>query len=280
MEYINGTDWDLKELSEYMPSDNYKELYKEVYEKARANGETAQEYFQKLKDGTYQDDKFVELLNNLTNKEMLSDKGYALLENAKTFDIKRLPLTKLAEPKSVENFINDVGGGDLTKGSCASLSFCFAANNAGYDIRDFKGGASRIFFSAGNRFSKMAQLSGVKSFSEFSMKPIKTTVELLKKIPMDTPYILGVGKHAAVVEHREDGYRYLELQAPQGNGWYRLTTNELSKRFGATKTTKYGDKIDLIEVESLSKNPYFLELMEFINTDEGSQKKGEYGRRR
>lgn len=280
MQHIADNDMSLKDIKSYMPPENYRDLYNELYAGSRTTDYTVAEYFQKVRDGEIENKNVVELFNNLTNEEMLKDKGYALLENAKTWDMEKMPLTKLTAPKAFEDFVNDVGGGDLTKGSCASLSFCYAANNAGYDIRDFRGGSSRIFFSAGNRFRTMAELSGVTSLSEDSKTPIKTAVNLLKQIPMDTKYILGIGKHAAVVEHTEEGYRYLELQAPKGNGWYKLTSEALRQRFGATKTSKNGDMIDLIEVDSLSKNKYFLQLMEFINTDESSQQKGEHGRRR
>ena len=280
MQHVADNDMSLKDIKSYMPPENYRDLYNELYAGSRTTDYTVAEYFQKVRDGEIENKNVVELFNNLTNEEMLKDKGYALLENAKTWDMEKMPLTKLTAPKAFEDFVNDVGGGDLTKGSCASLSFCYAANNAGYDIRDFRGGSSRIFFSAGNRFRTMAELSGVTSLSEDSKTPIKTAVNLLKQIPMDTKYILGIGKHAAVVEHTEEGYRYLELQAPKGNGWYKLTAEALRQRFGATKTSKNGDMIDLIEVDSLSKNKYFLQLMEFINTDESSQQKGEHGRRR
>lgn len=280
MQHVVDNDMSLKDLRSYMPSENYNDLYTELYADSSSTDYTVDEYFQKVRDGEIENKKVTELINNLTNEEMLSDKGYALLANAETWDMDKIPLTKLTAPKAFEDFVNDVGGGDLTKGSCASLSFCYAANNAGYDVRDFRGGSSRIFFSAGNRFRAMAELSGVTSFSEDSKTPIKTAVNLLKQIPMDTKYILGIGRHAAVVEHTEEGYRYLELQAPKGNGWYKLTSDALRSRFGATKTSRYGDMIDLIEVDSLSKNKYFLQLMEFINTDEGSQQKGERGGRK
>lgn len=280
LKYLNDNNIDLSYLKDYMPYDEYRTLYDEISDSALPNGEPAQEYFKKLLDGTYQNDKIVGMLNDLTNEEMLSDKGYAFLDKVQQWNIDAIPLTKLDAPKSFEEFVNDVGGGDLTKGSCASLSYCYAANHAGYDIRDFRGGDSRFFFSKSGNMDTMAELKGVVSLQEFTKKPINTAVKLLKEMPMDTPHILGVGKHAAVVKRTEDGYRYLELQAASGNGWYKLTTNELARRFGATKTSKWGENVDLIEVDSLSKNQYFIRLMAYINTDEGSQQKGEGGGRK
>ena len=280
VEFMKANKMEFSDLKDFMPYENYSELYNDLRDKSLPLAESAGEYFKKVVDGTYQNDEILSKLNSITNEKMLSDRGYAILNRLENSSIVSNPLVALDAPKSIEQFIADVGGGDLTSGSCASLSFCFAANSAGYEIHDFRGGDSMKFFSSGNNIHLIAQMKNVISNSERSKTPIKTTVSMLKEMPMNEPHILGVGRHAAIVEHTDDGYRFLELQAPQGNGWYQLTTQSLARRFGATKTSKYGDQIDLINVDSLKNNEYFSRILTYINTDEGSQKKGEYGSRK
>lgn len=277
--FVKDNNMQFDDIKDYIPSDDYRNMYLEISGKTNGN-ETINEYFEKVKNGVYQDEDLLNKFNQITNQEMLSDKGYAFIDKLSKWNIDANPVTKMDVPKPFEQFVKDVGGGDLTKGSCASLSFCYAANYGGFDVRDFRGGDSRHFFSLNGNIKIIGGFKDVKTMSEFTKKPIKTAAQMLNAMPLDTPHILSLGKHCAVVEHTEDGYKYLELQAPEGNGWYKLDSDKLGRRFGATKTSKYGETVSLIDVESLSKNTYFERMMAYINTDESNQMKGEHGRRK
>lgn len=58
-------------------------------------------------------------------------------------EVKDLPKT-LTETEIIQK----VGGGDLTKGSCSSLSFAYAGNKCGFDVLDFRDGQSRFIFKS------------------------------------------------------------------------------------------------------------------------------------
>ena len=88
----------------------------------------------------------------------------------------------------------------------------------------------------------------------------------------------------------ESGVEYLELQSKNQNGWipfnnerYGSIQNTLFKRFGCRKTVdkSYGlvweRNIVLMRVDSFKDNPDFEQILGYINTAVGSQKKGAMG---
>ena len=81
---------------------------------------------------------------------------------------------------SVDEIIKRLAGGDMTEGSCASLSFAYAGNKAGYDVLDFRGGESRKFFATNNNIIEIAKLPGVKSTIVEDYNDIKGALNLLK----------------------------------------------------------------------------------------------------
>lgn len=89
---------------------------------------------------------------------------------------------------------------------------------------------------------------------------------------------MATGGHAAIVKRNGNDYQYLELQHPSnGNGWNNLSDNTLRQRFGCRDSRPYECSSYLMEVDSLSNNAEFRNLLGYINTAESSQKKGAYG---
>lgn len=189
---------------------------------------------------------------------------------------------KILDKKLTETeIIEKVGGGDLTKGSCASLSLAYAGNKAGFDVLDFRDGESRAYFA--RNVDKVIELAG--GFVEKDYNDFKAVGKLLKNTEVGKEYILSTGRHAAIIrKDKEKGWEYLELQSPTANGYKPLTNEKLKSRFDCkTKRTTYGTKVQntssLIDIEQLNDDD-FKNLLGYINTDIDKQKKGIKGRTR
>ena len=167
--------------------------------------------------------------------------------------------------------IERLGGGDLTKGSCASLAFAFAANKGGLDVLDFRGGGSLEFFSrTGNIAEIITKCGGVRKFSV-------SGVEMMRQTEIGKEYYLSIGRHAAVVRQVSKGkYEYLELQSPRenGNGWKPLNASMFGRRFSA-KGREWS--AEMCDITLLQKELSFRKLMGYINTEKDKQKKGKWG---
>jgi len=187
--------------------------------------------------------------------------------------------SKWNKTPSTDEIVQLMGGGDRTTGSCSSLAFAYFANKGGEVVRDFRGGSSCNFFSQNGHIKDIAKIDGVESFVEEHKNAFTAAGRVVQNIQEGKRYYFCVGKHAAVVEKRDDSIYYLELQSQTDNGWHKLTNTSLKQRFGCTKSSSIsGIKIDqdalLIDGDTLSNNAEFLELMGYINTPEGKQKKG------
>lgn len=180
--------------------------------------------------------------------------------------------------RSSEQIVTNISGGDLTDGSCSSLALAYAGNRAGYNVLDFRDGESRSFFSSRNSIRQIATLPGVRSAELSGNNDIVSTHSLIDSIPSGKEYYLATGQHAAIVRNNNGQMQYLELQHPSnGNGWHDLDDNVLIKRFGASTNHTVPFSSFLIEVDSLSNNQEFLNILGYINTAESEQRKGVSG---
>ena len=206
--------------------------------------------------------------------------GEFLIERARIF-----PVGDYFEPEkwgntpSTDEIVQMLGGGDKTKGSCSSLAFAYFANKGGKVVRDFRGGSSCDFFAGNDHIKDMTTIDGVQSFIEVHKNAFTAAGNVLQNVEKGKRYYFVAGKHAAVVEKRDDSIYYLELQSQTDNGWHELTNAALKQRFRCTKSCSVaGMKLDqdavLIDGDTLSSNAEFLELMGYINTPKSKQKKG------
>ena len=192
--------------------------------------------------------------------------------------IKTVELTRWAQTPTEDQIISAIGGGDLTSGSCSSVAFAFAGNEAGFDVHDFRGGDSRSMFSWNINIRKVANFDGVTSFSVIDKNDVRGANEVLKNVKADKKYYLRTGKHAAIVRKNGDDIQYLELQSTYRNGWHTLTNDQLRFRFGCrSRAGSYELENNLIDIETLGKSPDFIEMLKYINTAVGEQMKGVSG---
>lgn len=192
-----------------------------------------------------------------------------------------------------ESIIERISGGDQTIGSCASLAFCYVANKFGLDVRDFRGGASTKAIATNINNERVMQCAGA-NYQKFAVESeVKDTAKILREhVEANKEYVLGAGRHMAVVRKTEDDFgqmrfQYLELQHPvdRENGWKWIESLEdtLFRRFGCAKRQrstygmKYKTNVKLADVDSFKMTKEFRDIMSYINTEESKQKKGRHG---
>ena len=189
------------------------------------------------------------------------------------------PLTQWATTPTETQIIDSIAGPDQTKGSCSSLAFTYAGNKAGYDVHDFRGGESCSFFATRSNINQAAQFDGVDGIIVKNTDDIAAAHELFGKVETGKEYYFGCARHAAVIRRGSSGIEYLELQSTTDRGWHDLTDLALRYRFGAQRShSTYGYKIELssqlMEIDKLKNSPDFIEMLKYINTAVGEQKKG------
>ena len=216
---------------------------------------------------------------------------------AKSDKIDHNPVAMAEKQLTGDEIIAKIAGGDETKGSCASLSMVYAANKCGIDIEDFRGGRSQELFSRYSNIEKALKAANAEIVDTMVKKEASGAAEVIKQIAKDKEYILITGKHAAVIRKTDAGLQYLELQSnfDHRNGWqpfekdaYQNTIMTLRRRFGCRKTEEkigkaFGNPLTiekhvrLIDVDTIQPTEEFKDILGYINTSTGKQKKGAKG---
>lgn len=169
---------------------------------------------------------------------------------------------------SEDDIIASVGGGDLTAGSCASVGLAFAANKAGYDVRDFRDGDSRKHFCSYNNLAAMAKALGADTSA------LVSGMDLMKTTQTGKLYYCVSGCHAAIVRKTGKGkYEYLELQSSTNNGWKPLNAKVFTTRF----VSRGRNRGFILDIDSFKDLQEFHQIMGYINTKGSDQKKGATG---
>ena len=187
--------------------------------------------------------------------------------------VKYLNPVKYVNTPADEKIIKDLCGADKTSGSCASLAFAYFANKSGYKVLDFRGGASRRFFSW-NCGDVLRKLGGSVTHDSDGFKIAN---DHLSKVEEGKEYYFAAGKHAAVVRKKNGKLEFLELQDRDG-GWSELNDSVLKSRFKVKRTSRRDSEYSyLIEGGKISESQEMISLMGYINTASDKQKKGAGG---
>lgn len=209
-----------------------------------------------------------------------------------------LPVEYLKSALSDDEIIEKLSGGDMTKGSCVSLSLSYIGNKCGLDVTDFRGGASQSVFSRRSNIDFILK-SANANITVFKVKQeVKEVTNIIKNITEGKEYFLVAGRHGAIIRKTEDaGLQYLEMQSGKANGWMPFERTFVTKfgthhttigdilhdRFGCTKNAKsiagmpIESFVTLSEVDSAKPTKEFQELLGYINTANDNQKKGSLG---
>ena len=202
---------------------------------------------------------------------------------AKAAGIDYNPVKRLAKQPTHEEIVSTIGGGDKTKGSCASVGLAYCGQKQGLDVLDFRGGESRATFSKDSTLMKIKEIPGVVWYEEHGNYCLTTGNKLLKQVQPGKEYYFAACRHVAVIRKNDDGkLQYLELQSGKenGNGWKDFNGNPrytLSTRFGGTSTRFNDYPAYMFEVDSVKDSPEFAMILGYINTEAGKQFKGASG---
>lgn len=191
---------------------------------------------------------------------------------------------KLTKTLSSDKIISKISGGDNTKGSCVSVGLAYAGNKLGFDVLDFRGGASRSYFSTRYLTKNMYDELGIKVTTASNTNDYKAFNELMTHVKTNKEYLLHIGRHCSVIRRNDKNIlEYLELQSPLKNGYVEFKTDTLKNRFGCRKShstlgTKYNVDSLLVNIDDIKVNKKgFGEVLGFINTAPENQKKGSGG---
>lgn len=237
--------------------------------------------------------------NELHTNDM--DSYAKLLSTIDANGIDELPVEFLQSNLSDDEIINKLAGGDMTKGSCVSLSLAYMGNKSGLDVTDFRGGASQSVFSRRSNIDFILNAANAKTTVFKVKQEVKEVTNIIKNITEGKEYFLVAGRHGAIIRKSVDvGLEYLEMQSGKANGWmpfertfttkfgtHHTTIGDiLHDRFGCTKSarrvagTSIESFVTLSEVDSVQPTKEFQELLGYINTATNEQKKGSLGHER
>ena len=201
----------------------------------------------------------------------------SIIDTLNDANVVHRPIELADGQRITSDIVEQLGGGDLTEGSCSSLAFAYAGNKAGYSVLDFRDGASREFFSSNDAIRDIANLPGISSKTLLGTDDIQCANELLSGMENGKEYYLATGLHASIVRNGDNGYEFLELQTANNNGWKPLNDTILHNRFGCESNNTLEYPNFLIDVDSLGNSAEFRNILGYINTAELNQVKGASG---
>ena len=207
-----------------------------------------------------------------------------LLAGLRAFDVEYNPVISHASKLTESEIIAAVSGGDMTRGSCASVGLAYIGQKQGWNVLDFRSGESRSFFANSSNLLSLSRMNGMKVLRTEGASAQTVGNRLLKMCEPGKEYYLAVGRHAAIVRKNDDGVlQYLELQSKNHSGWTDFDGNPkytLKTRFGCTTRSSdsatYDFMIDITESD-FTANDDFKSLLGYLNTEENAQRKGKDG---
>ena len=207
-----------------------------------------------------------------------------LLAGMNAFDVEYNPVTSHASKLTDAEIIAALSGGDMTKGSCASVGLAYIGQKQGWNVLDFRDGESRSMFAKSTNLLTLSKMDGMKALRAEGASSMTVANRLLKMCEPGKEYYLCVGRHAAIVRKNDDGVlQYLELQSKNRSGWTDFDGNPkytLKTRFGCTQKSSaaatYDFMLDITDSDFTSTDD-FRSLLGFLNTEENAQRKGKDG---
>ena len=186
--------------------------------------------------------------------------------------VKRLKARNIAYHKintnksaiSEEEIIKKVGINDPV-GYCSSLAFAYAANKAGLDVVDSRGGKSAEFFSTDSQIMEIARSLGGEQL--FSKNEVADAYAVLAKVQEGHEYYFGCARHAAIVRKKCGELEFLDLQEfyKDGNGWRILSLNELRRRFDARNINQFATATVLVDLNNMRNSLAFKDMVGYIH---------------
>ena len=217
-----------------------------------------------------------------TKKSVIhSETHNALKQNLDKLGVEYNEVKKHTSKLTEEQIIDALGGGDKTKGSCASVGLAYVGQKDGLNVLDFRGGESQNFFSY--RYN-LEQITKFVKEDDVKRSVARSTItagnKLLKEVEDGKEYYFVCGRHASIVRKKDGQLQYLELQSSHSNGWTNFNENPrytLSNRFGCVNSSGMDVSAFMIDVDAFKDSEDFKSILGYINTAESKQKKGAGG---
>lgn len=220
----------------------------------------------------------------ITTPKKSTDSNYnQLLYAVQKRSVDYNPVVNHTKKLTETEIINALSGGDMTRGSCASVGLAYIGQKQGWNVLDFRDGRSREAFASSFNLYTLSNMNGMKALRAQGASSMTVGNRLLKMVEPGKEYYLCVGRHAAIVRKNADGVlQYLELQSRNRSGWTDFDGNPrytLKTRFGCSSTSSAAVAYDfMLDIdESNLATDDFRTLLGFLNTDEKSQRKGSSG---
>lgn len=265
-----------------------------IEERRKELNRRSDELLQKKKDIQTEREKLSKRSDEITEKRNVWNEA-KLVDTGKTDRVEyREPKSNLfggTKPTTVE-IVDRIAGGDKTSGSCVSVGFAYVGQKEGWDVLDFRGGASEDMFAHNARaiLRGIAADTGKPLLYESTKTGTGGAIKLLRGLQEGHEYYMITGSHASVVRKIDDHFEYMELQSAYKNGWKWLGFRESDKdnrtyldkalrdRFGSSDR-KNGEALAM-DIEDMKGSRMLHRVYGYINTEEDKQKKGTSGHER
>lgn len=165
---------------------------------------------------------------------------------------------------STDDIIKKIGSADTTGGSCSSQALAYIANKCGFNVKDYRGGESRIFFANPINIDDISSSIGGISIS--GSDDFKNATNLLLHVKEGKEYYFACAEHAAIVRKHNGILEYLELQ-DKDNGFKPLHMGVLKTRFHAENNRKgIFNLAQLIDIDLFKNDEGLKVLLGYLNT--------------
>ena len=129
------------------------------------------------------------------------------------------PVNDSKRELSDQEIVARIAGGDMTRGSCASVGLAYIGQKQGWDVLDFRDGESRKFFSRVKNLKDLSKIKGITSLTADGKSSLTVGNRLLAQAETGKEYYLACGRHASIIRRTKEGkLQYLELQSAKNSG--------------------------------------------------------------
>ena len=115
-------------------------------------------------------------------KKSLDANYNRLLAGLNAFDVEYNPVINHTSKLTETEIISALAGGDMTKGSCASVGLAYIGQKLGWNVLDFRDGESRRMFSGSSFLKTLSEMNGMKAYTAQGASSMTVANRLVKMV--------------------------------------------------------------------------------------------------